>query len=198
MKPKPRLGWFITASSMLLAGCGVPSEPAQHVAPVVKRPTTRPPSTDIAQLTRYYADLMAHQTRLTTSASRQGASPIAGSDPEDHSFSRTLPACEVVFSLNQRQQILHVEMASPRVPRDPNSLAIDPPRQPPRLVRLGELRRVFGRGAEAPDPSNSFHEYDFRYSPATGSKRVTIRATVPAFVYADSAMVDGILIYLPD
>ena len=193
--------WILATSTLTLhlASCS-PGEPTQQAAtPAAKNKRTAAGHTampGIAELTRHYADLMAQQTPLPTPQSRQNATPVGR--PEEQLFTRKLPSYEVLFALNKQQQLHMVEIKSPRIPEDPNRLAKYQPQPAAHLVRLGELRRVFGQGAEASGPGNKPHDYDFSYRPSPDKRQITIRAFVPAFVYADSAMVEYILILPPD
>jgi hypothetical protein len=168
-----------------------------HSAPAAVGPAHTP---TVVEVVGHYALQMAQRTRLPTAASRQYAStslPEMSSDGA--SFTLALATCAVKVHLNEQQQPERVFIYANRSTQaspDSQRAAMDLP-QPERLIRLGELRRVFGDGKIGPA---RLHEQEvlnrypvlFRYLHSPDDREVSITATLFTPEYADSAMVHSV------
>jgi hypothetical protein len=191
--------------ALVLISCGrsedkssATSGAAGSAAPVTAAPAT---TASVKEAVRHYADLLAQGTRLTTPTSRQFAGVEPSSQPATDvssaysvSMRLALPGYVVDAFLDQQQRLAEVSIAAPRPPEDPNRMAKYVPLPPARLVRLGELRQLFGPGT--PEPGEAPQEYRFTYHPAAASRTLTISAFVPSAAFADSAMVDHVSLFI--
>jgi len=177
---------------VVLANCGGANDPTR--APAQAALMALPPPT-VVDITHHYADLLAKGAHLATPASRRYASTAAVADT-DTSFSLLLPDCEIVALLTKKQRLVHVFILPHPAPEDPNRLVMAVPQPPAHLVRLGDLRRVFGPGAELAPPLNVLPHYRFAYQPSPSSRPVTIEAFMPAPTYVDSARAEHLMLYL--
>lgn len=180
--------WLALAISGWLAGGQQPGA----------TPATRQPAPSVPAVVQHYANLMAERTALATPASRRFAGRVPVSYPGTAShpagFSLKLPQCEVQAFLDEHQQLRSVDIGPVRLPEDPHRLALNPPAdRPVRLVRLGELRQLFGAGAPGPYPA--LHQYHFTYQPAPARRALTIRAFLAGSTSADSTVVSHLTIF---
>lgn len=177
----------------LWAGCDQTRQP-QQATPPARRATPEADVPEVAALTRYYADLLARRVRLPTVASRQGATPIAEPRAEGQGFSRSFPHYRVYLDLDSTFLLESVSIEAIPPAEDPNRMALQSPPVPARLVRLGQLRRQFGREKRTAGPLEETHTYDFTYHPQPQLGPVTIQAEIYAFKLADSTMVERLLL----
>jgi hypothetical protein len=182
----------MVASGILLASCGGASEPARAPAQVAP---TAPPAITVVDATRHYASLLASGASLATPASRRYAG-VAASSATDSSFRVVLPDFEIEAFLDSQQNLAGADIVPHPAPEDPNRIVMAVPQPPAHLVRLGELRRVFGAGAELAPPLNTLSHYRFAYQPSPSSRPVTIEAFMPAPTYVDSARAEHLMLYL--
>ena len=64
---------------------------------------------------------------------------------EGQGFSRTFATCQLYFYVDSTSLLESVSIAEIHPPEDPNRTALQVPPLLAHLVRLGELRRQFGR-----------------------------------------------------
>ena len=192
----------LLALDALLAGCDGAGKPASRATAVAKTPagSVAPAPLPVAEVARHYADMLARDASLATPASRTFAGVVPTSQPasaagDSYSVVLTLalPNCQVHAFLDRRQHLADVEIGLPRPPEDPNRLTEDVRLPPARLVRLGELRRAFGKGASSPKPFD--FQYCFTYRPVPAGPPLTIKAFLPYPAFADSMMVDHLTIF---
>jgi hypothetical protein len=181
----------------LLAACNEPagSSSARQVSQASQ------PAPSVAEVVRHYAGLMARRTRLATPDSCQFAGVVptrqpAGDASAEYSVSLSwkLPACEVGAFLDQQQQLVDVNIETPRPPEPAHQLSRYTPHPPATLVRLGELRRVFGPGTNASKPEEA-GEYYFTYQPSPAARKLTIQAFLLDTGRTDSAVVNRIALF---
>ncbi|MBX0289488.1 hypothetical protein K3G63_03515 [Hymenobacter sp. HSC-4F20] len=104
--------------------------------------------------------------------------------------------CTVTATLNTEQQLESVYITARKGPQAERPEVASLP-EPERLVRLGELRRVFGEGQIKPallTKQEAWRRYpvEFSYLLAPGSREARIRAMMFTPEYSDSAMVHSI------
>ena len=182
----------------LLAGCtgsADSSPPRQAPAAAQAAPT-------VAEAARHYADLVARGTPLLPSADCRfaGVEPVRRPAPNTSteysaSLTWTLQACEVGGLLDQQQRLFDVTIEVPLSPEPVHPIVKYTPRRPAQLVRLGELRRVFGPGTNATAPEEA-GEYYFTYRPVATARKLTIQAFLSGEARTDSAAVDRIAIFI--
>ena len=183
---------LFVGGALLVAGC---REPAK--APVA---AALQPAPTAGQVVRYYADLMAGGTRLTTAKSRQFGDSLSSSVSEARVFYLNLLPCDVEARMTSTQRLERVAIDSPPTEAELRARAAGAPldfsrRWHARLMKLGELRRLFGPGTigvpqrfEA--ASLQRFPVEFTYTPSTTGHRVLISAAIPTPNYNDSVMVD--------
>jgi hypothetical protein len=159
----------LAAAAGPLASCGGPTQSVPTTPPMIVQAPAPAPS--VPAVVRHYASLMAQGARLTTPASRQ----LSG-------------------FLDGQQRLQSVDLSTPRPPEDPHRLALYVPPPPAQLVRLGQLRQLFGVGA--PGPYQALNQYYFTYQPSAASPAVTIQAFMPSASVADAALVDHLSIFI--
>lgn len=175
----------------LLTACGESGQ--QYLDPSVSSKEIRSvPS--VFELTRYYADLMAHETRFADFSRRPFADSLLVIAPDKASFTLSLPNCVLSGQLDTLQRLDDVYVRSLIVQLKPGQ-PLDLSRAPAaRLMRLGELRRAFGPGkVEEPslteEVSTSLFTVSFRYRPVKNRRSVTIEANMHIPNYADTTRV---------
>ena len=186
------------ASVLLLAGCGEPSQqPVGARVPQMERNSV--PS--VAEITRYYAGLMAHETCFADFNRRPFADFVLAVAPDSASFTLSLPNCVLSGRLDMLQRLEDIYVESRALPLktgQPLDLSHAPAA---RLTRLSELRRAFGPGkVEKPsitkEVSTSLFTVSFRYHPAKTTRSVTIEANMRVLpTYADTTRVAFISVF---
>ena len=183
---------LFVCGALLVAGC---REPAK--APVAAAPRPAPTATEVVQ---HYADLMAAGTRLTTAKSRQFGDSVSYPLSDDGAFGLGLVPCDVQAWMTSTQRLERVTIDSPPTAAELKANAAGAPidfsrRWHARLMKLGELRRLFGPGTigvpqlfEA--ASLQRFPVEFTYTPSATGHRVLISAAIPTPNYNDSVMVD--------
>lgn len=184
---------FALSGLILCGGCDQTRQPPQTAAPT-RLAAPKATVSEVAALTRYYADLLARQARLRTVASRQGATPIDEPTAKGQGFSRAFSNYRIYFDLDSNFLLESVSIEVIPPPEDPNRIALQPPPMPSRLVRMGELRRQFGREKRTAGPQDETHTYNFAYHPQPHLRPVTIQADIYAFELTDSTMVERLLL----
>ena len=186
------LGLSIAAAA-LCVGCDKAKPPQRAAAPAPPASTTAT-APDIAALTRHYADLMAHRAHLPTAASREGATPFTNGGTEVQGYSRRLCNCQVYLDLDATFLLKSVSIETIPLPEDPKRLVLQVPPRPPRLVRLGDLRREFGPEQKADGRAEETYTFNFAYHPRPQLCPVILQAEIPAFKLMDSTMVERLLL----
>lgn len=186
------IGWPIIALA-ISAGCNKTRQQQQAAAPI--RPAkSEAAASEVVALAQHYADLLAHRARLPTAASREGATPFTNGTAEVQGYSRTFSDYRIYLDLDSTFLLQNVSIESLPLPEDPKRLVLQAPPLPARLVRLGELRRAFGREQKADGPQEEPYTFNFSYHPRPQLRPVTIQAEIPAFKLTDSTMVERLLV----
>jgi hypothetical protein len=120
--------------------------------------------------------------------------PIDKPTAEGQGFSRVFSNYRIYFDLDSTFLLESVSIEVIPPPEDPHRIALQPPPMPSRLVRLGELRRQFGREKRTAGPLEETHTYNFAYHPQPRLRPVTIQAAIYAFELTDSTMVERLLL----
>ncbi len=183
--PRACLGAF-------LAGCGQ----TKGALPKASAPMHVP---SVIEVVGHYAVQMAQGKPLATVESRwYGGDTLPSFNPDSSSYILALNTC-VVEAYLDKEKCLKSVFISARRPASPANTIATPPK-PDRLIRLGELRRLFGPGQIRPAMLTKQEEWrrypvEFSFLLSTKSREASIRASLPTPEYADSAMVDSISLF---
>lgn len=151
----------------------------------------------VVEVVGHYAVQIAKGTRLTTPASRfYGGDTLPSLNPDSTMYILTPGSCSVTAALNAEQQLESVYITARKGPQAERPEVASLPK-PERLVRLGELRRVFGEGQIKPAVLRRQEEWrrypvEFSYLLAPGGREARIQAMMFTPEYSDSAMVHSI------
>ncbi|GAB2785628.1 hypothetical protein HNQ93_002615 [Hymenobacter luteus] len=183
----------LVLSLCLGLGCTEKREPA--TAKATSPTPERTPS--VVEVVGHYAVQIAKGTRLTTPASRfYGGDTLPSLNSDSTMYILTPGTCTVTAILNAEQQLESVYITARKDPQAEAPEVASLP-EPERLVRLGELRRVFGEGQIKPAVLRRQEEWrrypvEFSYLLAPGGREARIRAMMFTPEYSDSAMVHSI------
>lgn len=177
------------AAGAIAAGCG----PVNESASVAAAPAHKP---SVPEVVGHFAVQMAKATPLPTVESRRyGGDSLPGLLADEATYTLALPTCTVEVELDKKQQLESVYIWARRHSQGSDTMPALP--TPERLVRLGELRRIFGAGQIKPallTKQEAWRRYpvEFSYLLAPGGREARIRAMMFTPEYSDSAMVHSI------
>lgn len=151
----------------------------------------------VVEVVGHYAVQIAKGARLATPASRfYGGDTLPSLNSDSTMYILTPGTCTVTATLNAKQQVESVYITARKGPQAERPEVATLPK-PERLVRLGELRRVFGEGQIKPAVLRRQEEWrrypvEFSYFLSPGGRVANIQALMFTPEYSDSAMVHSI------
>ncbi|WP_180754491.1 hypothetical protein [Hymenobacter sp. DG01] len=164
------------------------------------------PPVSLLSIVNRYALQMANGTPITNLRSQRLSShdSLPQLSPDSTSFTLVSGPYDIQVDLNKQQQpdyvfisAHHPVPATPAATSNPGSFSAPADR----LIRLGELRRVFGPGKpervmEVMNAPWQRHRISFGYQPRPNARKVMVTATLPHSHFADSSMVHEIGLYV--